>query len=193
MVACVPFSLAPNLTQKLTELMDILSQTNGVKRPKASFANTKQPVHVISEDGSDPLGSLPPDSMTKKDFEERKRRVERNMNQMLQVQEARSGKKGGRFEKEPSINDFEVRTRAEILAAQQNSSPKSEDGGSSQVYTGDVAQQPKTSSMESEESNVPNNQQGSLDDEFESDSDEGRYDSCPSKVEFKQMLKDHDV
>ena len=111
---CVPVDSSA-LTQQLAALVALVQ--NQVTTPQSSNKSQKRPyaagtpskrLQVIDTDGSDPLGYAPAASTTSPQLlQEKANRVKQQVNKMVE---------GHLTKHVPSVNDFVVRTRAEILA-----------------------------------------------------------------------------
>ena len=122
---CVPVDSSA-LTQQLAALVALVQ--NQVTTPQSSNKSQKRPyaagtpskrLQVIDTDGSDPLGYAPAASTTSPQLlQEKANRVKQQVNKMVEGHLTKQGKRNSLLTPThvPSVNDFVVRTRAEILA-----------------------------------------------------------------------------
>ena len=112
---CVPVDSSA-LTQQLAALVALVQ--NQVTTPYAAGTPSKR-LQVIDTDGSDPLGYAPAASTTSPQLlQEKANRVKQQVNKMVEGHLTKQGKRNSLLTPThvPSVNDFVVRTRAEILA-----------------------------------------------------------------------------
>lgn len=119
------------LTQQLAALVALVQ--NQVTVPQSSNTSQKRSykteapskrLQVMGVDGSDPLGYAPPASMTsRQQLQEKANRMKHQINKMVEGHLTRQGKRKSILTPAstpaPSVNDFVVRTRAEILAEKE--------------------------------------------------------------------------
>ena len=122
---CVPVDSSA-LTQQLAALVALVqnqvtvpqSPNKSQKRPYPAGTPSKR-LQVVDTDGSDPLGYAPTASTTSpQQFQEKANRVKQQVNKMVEGHLTKQGKRNSLLMPThvPSVNDFVVRTRAEILA-----------------------------------------------------------------------------
>lgn len=108
------------IEEKINELMSMISNNGMAPAPaQKRTAPTLQPskrINIVDGENSDPLGYSEPTAHDS--IEARGARVRHSMKQMIEGHLAKRGPKP-KTEHAPSINDFVVRSRAEILAAQK--------------------------------------------------------------------------
>ena len=108
------------IEEKINELMSMISNNGMASAPaQKRTAPTLQPskrINIVDGENSDPLGYSEPTAHDS--IEARGARARHSMKQMIEGHLAKRGPKP-KTEHAPSINDFVVRSRAEILAAQK--------------------------------------------------------------------------
>lgn len=114
------------IAEQLNSLMDIM-KSNGLAAPAAAQKRQAPPalpakrINIVDEGNADPLGYSTP---TKQEsLEVRGERVRHSMKQMIDGHMAKNAQRAKK-EKPVSVDDLVVRTRAEILAAQEEEEKK---------------------------------------------------------------------